>query len=534
MNQKVIERIIIVLLLSGAFLCTLYPIWDPDSFWHIAFGNYIYDNKALVSQEPFGFTNEGQSVGDLSWLPHLAFYCIFKFAGYRGLEILVSLTALLTIIFMIMAAKKDFLSLVSFALYFSLFYNIFRSRIRLRPEGLSVLLFAALIYLLFLYRNDRLKFPPAFALLFLIWTQIHPSWIYGLILIPPFVLEKHWLKFNKATLKDAFYLFILPCCVLFINPYGYKPVIFPFTSFIEMRNTPTYIKEWGKLPLNQMTIPFIALVVLILLFNLYMLVKKKDSFLPSAICLLQLIFFLSWTRYMTFAFIALAPFTTCFICFLISKLKKFSSVFALISILVLLFPLFSAIKYRPTEKVLAPKYPEAEAGFLLSNSINGNLLHMYETGGFLEFKLYPRSKVFFDGRYFDFLPYYKEYVRAMFSIPEFVKMADKYNCEIGVFPYSDAYFNDPRTGMKRNSLALMFPREKWAPVFYGPYGAVFLRRVPKFEKAIGLYEFKTLYPYDRDFTIYQLKTGAAEKEELDKEIKRAYETKAKFLTEAGK
>ncbi|NMC00364.1 MAG: hypothetical protein GYA35_08815, partial [Thermoanaerobaculaceae bacterium] len=203
------------------------------------------------------------------------------------------------------------------------------------------------------------------------------------------------------------------------------------------------------------------------------------------------------------------------------------------SVFLLFLPYFWSITYEPYEKWVVRKFPAKECLFIKDNRIEGNLLHKYEDGGFLENSLYPSCKVYFDGRYFDFLPFYKEYVDAIRGgVKSFLAFSEKYPFEIAVLPYSFIpNYKDPENGLKRSGFIFIFPKKKWAPVFYGPYGAVFLKRTPKNEKVIEKYEYKILFPYDKDFISLSIRKGEIKEEVLKEEIERAFKTDAKFLRE---
>lgn len=525
------EILLFILILAGAFACTYSPIWDRDSFWHIAFGKNILENRALVRTEPFSFVTEGKPITDLSWLPHAVIGAIYGTGGFTGLELLTSFLGLITALFMAKSAKLSY-GLLAFALYFSFFFNIFKSRIRLRPEGFSLVLFAALIYILLLYQKDRLRFKPFVLLLFLLWTQVHPSWIYGFIAIPFFILDKHRSRFDLSFLKDSFYMLILPAAALFINPYFYKPVFFPFTSFIAMKQHPIFIAEWAKLDLlDTISTPFIIFAVLAVIFSLYAIMKKEESVFMFLFATVQLVFLLMWTRYLSFAFIALLPFALRMIHDVLERFQRWRKLFTATAFLLLCLPFLNLFTYQPTEQFLENRFPNDEAGFLLANSIHGNILSEYETGGFLEFKTYPDCKIFIDGRFFDFLPYYEELLASAKNYHVFHSFARSYPFEIAVLPYYSAKVREPSSNFQRNFISLCFPQEEWARVYYGFYGTVFLKRIPKYEKVIKEHEYNVLLPYDDEFIKSRLAEGTIQKEELEKEVKRAAATNAKFLLE---
>ena len=532
MDERRSEKLLLIFLAAAAFLAALSPVWDPDSFWHLAFGRFIFETGSLPYTEPFAFTREGMPVTDLSWLPHLLFFTAYKAFGFAGTEVLVSLAAASTLLVMTATAKTAGSTVFSLALYFSLFFNAFAARFKLRPEALSLLCFALLVHLLTRYRNGGSPPRWQFFLLFLAWTQVHPSWIYGAVLIPVFVLEKHWRNFHAAFARDLLWMGALPAAALFLNPYGCKPVLFPFSSFITMRAAgEREISEWRGSPFTLSTAPFLILAAAVCVYTMIRLIRKKDTALPFIVSLMQFFFLVSWVRYSSFAFIAVAPFACVMFVNALEKVKVSPKLIRSAALILLVLPFLSVINYTPTKLIIDLNYPEKETAFLLSRGIGGNILHTYVAGGFIEFRTYPENKSFADGRYFDFLKQLKEFQAAKNSVDSFRDFAESYPFDIAVMPYTKAAVLDAGEGTKRNALALMLPRESWAPVFYGPYGTVFLKRTLANAAHIEQLEFKVLFPYDKDFSRREVASARADRKLLEKELKRAAETGAGFLAE---
>ncbi len=531
-GERRLEILLLVLLCALAFYSTFTPVWDPDSFWHLAFGKYMYGSGSLPRTEPFAFTREGSGLYDLSWLPQLFFYLVYRAAGTLGLKTVVSLLALGSMALVCLAVKAAKGDLLSLGLFFGLFYQVFAGRFRLRPEGVSLLCFSVLVYLLTLYRGGRDLPRPVFPLLFLFWAQVHPSWIYGFIIIPLFILERRRPSQREGLPGDLFWMLALPCAALFVNPYGYKPVIFPITSFFEMKGESSfYIEEWAHFPWTARTAPYIAAMGILVAVYTWRLAREKRGLFPLLHVAIQVFLTLYWIRYRSFGMIALAPLAIPCIDGITVRLERFRTAAAVLVVLLLLTGMVSVYHDVARDEELVNCYPLKEADFLLENDIDGNALHSYAAGGFLEFKAAPRIKVFFDGRYFEFAKLYREFSNVGMTAESFGGFLKKYPFDIIVLPYSDMMVHDPATGMRKNIYSLIIPRNEWAPVFYGPYGFVFLKRGPHYAGTISKYEYRFLLPYDREWVKLNAAGSEENKRSLEDEIKRAWGTGAKFLRE---
>lgn len=528
--MKKVENWLIILIVSGSFLSSFKPVWDPDTFWHLAFGKFIVENKTLPFKEPFAFDCEEKEIVDLSYLPHIILYLAFKLGKYRAIEILPSLFSSISIIFLISAIKRLKINILSFSIYFLLFFNVFVARFKPRPESFSLLIFSILLNILINYIKGS-KIPLFYyLLLFLLWAQVHQSWIYALLIIPFFILYSNWERGNKLLLSSFFLYYFLPILLLMINPYGLRPFLFPFKSFLLMKKFSNLtIEEWKKPTLDFTTIPFLIFCILVVIYHLFLFLKDKKEIWILFMVLVQIILLFSWVRYSTFAFITLSISGAKLFDFLIDKLEKLKVVLTFLLLFLLLIPNLFVIEYEKSEEYILKNYPDKEVEFLMENKIGGNVLHTYIAGGFIEFKG-ERLKTFFDGRFFDFLERAEKYENAKVDVEKFKIFIKEYPFEIAIMPYSKAQILKKEENEKRNFYSLVFDEKEWAPVFYGPYGIVFLKRLEKYEKIIYEYEYKILFPYDA----FSLRKGLYEeerKEILFRELKRAKDGGAGFLND---
>ncbi|NMB99360.1 MAG: hypothetical protein GYA35_03660, partial [Thermoanaerobaculaceae bacterium] len=341
MFEGKIRYFLIVLLLMAAFVATSYEVHSPDCFWHLAFGKVFVENRHFVRNEPFAFTTMGKDIYVTSWLYDFFSYLVFEHFGYSGLELSIRLLAVFVMFVLIKIATMESVEgLVHIIIYYSLFFRLFGSRFRARPESFIILLYAFLICLLFLYRKEKLKHLWLFPVVFLIWVQIHPSWVYGMLIIPLFIIEKHGFSLSKKSLKDLVFMVILPTFSLFFNPYGYKPFLFPFVSYLTMRSQSKIysIGEWQPLKWTFFSTPFLILPIVLLLLFAFKYLKKEENLFPILFICIQTFFLLAWERYATFAFIGLSFFAFSFIGYIINMAPRFKKAIYSFSVVLLFLP----------------------------------------------------------------------------------------------------------------------------------------------------------------------------------------------------
>lgn len=145
------------LLLSLTYL--MRPIIDPDFFWHLKTGEWIWQHKALLESDPFSFTGPQQPnsrqlvILQGYWLAQVTYYAIVTIGGLWGIFLLrVVLFALFFGFFIWVFERHCVNRLLSFSLL-ALFSIFFLENYPLeRPQ---VFTFLAIPLLLILYRRLR-------------------------------------------------------------------------------------------------------------------------------------------------------------------------------------------------------------------------------------------------------------------------------------------------------------------------------------------------------------------------------------------
>ena len=182
--------VIAVVALAGVmFALTLAKgIRDPDYFWHVTTGRLIWESGGVPSTDPFSFTWLGQP-----WTPHewLSELLIFKLVDGLGLVGALGAFALLPgAIFAVLAAAMAGRAarVLAVILPFTLGAVALIPYVTLRPQALSWLLLAGLIWLLLGARPERpgrlLLLIPYFAL----WANLHGLYVVGLGVVGLYLL----------------------------------------------------------------------------------------------------------------------------------------------------------------------------------------------------------------------------------------------------------------------------------------------------------------------------------------------------------
>ncbi len=327
-----------------------------------------------------------------------------------------------------------------------------------------------------------------------------------------------WRMGGRALVAPA-----LCGCVLFLNPLGWRLPVFPRPARPEHHSATTRnyvpIAEWGRTPFSGVYALFTVLVVLLLVALLVM--RGRFRWPEFTLVASQAALGLYWVRYAAYALLALAPSAASRLTGLAkptwAKRTILACAFAA-AVTAIAWPVVRPPIYPST----AERYPEREAAFLREKGLSGNLFNEFRVGGYLEWVL-PRSfKVFLDGRYGPFNTVGMEYYRAHRTVETFRALLDRYPAEIAIYGYPGVPDDAPTP---RNPPGApppcCSPREQWALVYMGDYGMVFLRRIPKYQRAIARMEYRALRPDDLAYLVWSARRGTLPQEASAADIGRA-------------
>lgn len=527
-------------LLAVYFACS-QPLWDPDSYWHLAVGREIWRTHHLVRIDTFSFTAYGTQWADTEWLFHFFGYGLWKLFGYSGLTIFTALSGsacvyLIYRIFRLLGGTAP-----AFSLYVILLLPVYQSRVRFRPDLVSILFMAILIEALLRWKPE----PPSvgrlwffLALLFFVWAQFHAAWSYGLALLGVFLLGELLDSFREKTFSFKYMLRLgltglAPIPALFLNPYGWKIPYFPVKSLIGFRN-PNMIQiiEWNRTPLAWPYLLLMAaagLIFVLLLISWRRLTWKRLLWFGS-----QLLLSIYWIRYVAYGVLGLSRFGA----ELSQKYETVPIVRKAIWALALCAAVGASCFYyagHPREMNLNGRYPVLEVSFLRNERVSGNLLNSYVSGGYLDWYAYPLDRVFMDGRYYPFSGVLKDYRDSLKTVDGFERFLHRYPFDIALYPYQSFKLkgkNAVEGSPRRDPGVVLFPRKDWALVYFGDYGEVLVKREKKYSSLIQEREYRLLSPDDLRYLVWATRRGLVDGRLLKREIERSLR-ETPWLTRGG-
>ncbi len=230
-------------------------IADPDIWWHLRNAEVFVQSHSVVHHDLYSFTANGARWINEAWLGELAYYFGWRWLGIRGIY-LVMLIEVELILFGVFAlaclASKNVK-----APFLASWLAVWLATVSFGPRTLLVgwICLVAELFLLMQFKRGQ-DWMWLLPLLFVLWANLHGSWLIGMVLFGVFfgsgLVEGSWgrIQATRWTPKQCVKLIIvgvLSVAGLFLNPYTYHLVLYPFNFAFRQRLNVNHVDEWMSL-----------------------------------------------------------------------------------------------------------------------------------------------------------------------------------------------------------------------------------------------------------------------------------------------
>ncbi len=415
--RPTIRQVFFILLFLGLFLMTLYPIVDPDFWWHLRTGQLILQTHAIPHSDPFSFTNSGKPWVAHEWLSELFIYELYRLGSYGLLIFVFSLVITGAFLLAYLRSPQESRPYVA---GFTLLLGAIATAPTwgARPQMISLFITSLFLYLLDRYRTERkLKYIIPLPLITLVWVNLHAGYFLGLAIVSIYIagdlvdLLKAELQKTASLEAPTLKSILILCAVLGVsilatlaNPNGLHILLYPFQTLTSPAMQ-QFIQEWFSPDFHQLEWQPLAWFILAFI-GAGMLAKKPIS--PTKI-LLTLFFGYAALRSMRFVplfAIAAIPILAEQVDSLVRirfevkpsrRLQKW-----IVPILLVCTVLVVGLRFvqvvQGQSKSEAGTFPKTAVDWIVKNQPEGNLFNSYGWGGYLIWRLYPQYPVYIDGR----------------------------------------------------------------------------------------------------------------------------------------
>lgn len=407
---------------------------DPDYYWHLKTGEYIVAQGALPHTDIFSYTNAGRPWVLHEWLFQVLVYQLHTWGGDLGVQVFVALMLVATFGLCYASCSKLLAGDKAKALIVALLYCAIITGTAPRPHLFTFLFFALFLHLLldFKYSGATRRLwmmPPVMAL----WANLHGGFFIGLVLIALFVVGE-WLTDRLAASPDPVRRQRLKPLALvggaallatLANPEFIRYWLYPF-QVIGMDASKGLIEEWRSPDFHQPVFQlWLAVVASFVLATIYSPRRPDATEVMVPFVFVAGSFMAS--RNIPLAALAIAPFVALHLnAGLLTRLaglgarlrraqpraatglaaratRPLGSSEYLMNWLLVLFTFAAlALSYPERQKTIATALntviPVKATDFIVREGIEGRMFNTYHYGGYLIHRLYPRQRVFIDGR----------------------------------------------------------------------------------------------------------------------------------------
>ncbi len=495
----ILDIVFLFLVFLLAFLLAFNNISEPDAFWHLKLGQYILDTHSLPYKDIFSYTLAGTPVFPVEWLFEVIWFFIYKHTGIAGLIIAKSMIAGLTAALLYLSALNYRVNrYIGFAVISGIFIAAgfyFADR----PQLITYLFIALFVYLISLYDNGHRHLIWLLPLIMLLWFNMHPGAVFGLIFLTGWVFEG-FARLLKKEIKTSEYLnylavFIAACAASFITPSTYHLYTFLFhhVASLGVKGGLEYINEF-KAP-NLITDPIMLIMLSVFAAALVTSINRIPfRYVFFGFIMIPMAY--GMERMVIVTFIG----TVCGVCMVIDKavslLKRYKLVSKPFYIAIAALPfLFVLHQYRTDDMgyksvgIYRSIYPDRAIDFILKHKMKGNIYNEMNFGGALIFLGYPEIRDFIDTRLTPEKVLLPKVANAMESPQAFQSLMHEYNVT-----YALISTGDPLDYSK------LFPEPQWTLVYFDDYAQIYVKRNTGNDELISKYGYRVFNPHSFIYT----------------------------------
>jgi hypothetical protein len=448
---------------------------ESDIWWHLRDARTLIQNHIFLRSDTYSFTAFGSPWINFEWLAEIPYYLAFRTFGLQG------------ILLMYFA--------VLIAIFASVYYRACRAGADCKDAAIATLgaiclgivsmgprtlLFGWLCLMVLLLVLDSFRrtsrglwlLPPLFAL----WINLHGSWIFGFVVLAVTIasgmIEGEWglvaaERWSRPQMRKLSLVSCASIVALFLNPFGYKLVIYPFDLLLRQQSMMQYIDEWQSVDFGNVNGKLaLAMIFAVLAAALFSPKRwRLDEALLTGFAVWSA---LSHQRFLFFAGLIIAP-------ILAPRLKLFTAyepeldkpwlnaiiIAGVIASLIIVFPPAAQLRDK-----VDTKFPMGALTFMQRNHLNGRLFNQYSWGGYIDWNA-PEMKPGIDGRadIFVYNGVFNDFLGAM-ALNNSLATLDKYRIDYVLI------------GAREPMAYLLARSPAWQPMYSDDLAVLFERAAP--------------------------------------------------------
>jgi hypothetical protein len=410
---------------------------DPDLWWHLRNAQILLTTHHFIRQDLYSFTTFRQPWINPEWLAEIPYYLAFHTFAERGVFLLMILAVDLIVVGVLLLCYMRSGSIS--ASWLATWVAVLLAAINIGPRTILFgwLCFLAEMLILEAYRRGRDRLwllVPLFAL----WINLHGTWLIGygffVLCLASGLVEGSWgsiesLRWTPRQWRKLIAVGIASIAALFLNPYGWRLVLYPLDLIFRQQLNVAVVDEWRSVDFQSY---YGTLVFLIAAGIIVFTLARRRSWPLSDVLFALLAFYAALThkRFLFLAGIVVCP---------MLSIELGSHVFSpydprkdkrWLNVVIMAAFYFFAIRHIPSSATLhaaeSQYFPTAALPDLNSRCVDQRMFNRYEWGGYLIWNAREIS-VFLDSRtdIFEYHGVLLDYLKAT-SLNDSLAILDRY------------------------------------------------------------------------------------------------------------
>jgi hypothetical protein len=395
-----------LLLICLLFICLSVAysakVGDSDAWWMLAGGRLVLDGP-FPTTNTLSHTSTDYPWVFTQWLFAAGLALAERGAGLYGVEAVQVIVVAAICILLILTVRRAAPRLPWYMTAGLLLLAFEASRHRFIPRGdLATLLGLVLINYLWVERPKHL--PLYFLVLSLLWTNMHVGVVFGLIWLSVLTIEDRLRPADGAGRIGAWSL-----AAFFVGHLGNPGFVYHYRYLLEnveiLQQFPMGISELQPPVFSGFPCFYLSLGLAALLLPRALRQRRIGQ---ALLLLLFGVLALKSRRFISYFVLATFPMTCLNLSEVIQAFKPLRGNAARVAMAVVFAA--AALAGAAHRFVFAPElirvgwgadyvpYPKGSCDFIEARGLSGKMFNEFGQGGFIAWRLYPRYKVFIDGR----------------------------------------------------------------------------------------------------------------------------------------
>lgn len=405
--MKRATRLLLVLaLFSLVFVTFFHEIASitQDLGRHLTTGSIILETHRVPTTNLFSYTHPTFPFINHHWLSEVVFALIFQRFGFGGLLTLTVILALVSFSLVFFFSLRKTQNLLAVSAVSVLYLGILSERTDVRPELFSFLFLSVFVVILYTYRVRFTRWIFLLPLLELLWINLHISFVVGTAVIALFLIDE--LSKNRKnvycthTSRLVLILFVSAFATL-VNPNGIHGALYPFAVLqnygyrVEENQNVFFLWQYA----HKQTILYFAASSVLLFGSLLVAGRKAriiDWLLSIFFTTLAVLFIRNFPLFVFGTFPAFS-YTLTPLFHRLPTHPHFRYGVSLALLLLLTWQIAHVFFLRNVGFGFPTSARDA-ASFFKANNLKGPIFNNFDIGSELVFHLYPKERVFIDGR----------------------------------------------------------------------------------------------------------------------------------------